>query len=264
MKKILCVLLAILLPVCSLASARMPALRGSINDAADVLTARTVADLAEFSKQVSKEADINLHVVTVHFLDGLDAQVYADLLFQEWELEEDDMLLVCAAGEDSFAIAMGGEAEKKLGRANADNLLYTSSEFGSLFRTQQYDAAFAAYAKGLNSLVEKQTGDGIRMDGLFGEQAMTIPQQLDVYGGRLWQEAMDSINKASQEVRHHIVEEEDRENGLTAGGWIVLIILISIVLRQNKRDRRGRSGCGCSPLGWIFGLLGLRWLFDRD
>ena len=61
---------------------------------------------------------------------------------------------------------------------------------------------------------------------------------------------------------------EDEENGLTAGGWIVLIILIMIVLRQNKRDkarrRAYRSGCGCSPLGWIIGLLGLGFLFNKE
>ena len=52
---------------------------------------------------------------------------------------------------------------------------------------------------------------------------------------------------------------------LTAGGWIVLIILIMIVFRRNKRGHtRQRSGCGCSPLGWIVGLLGLGFLFNKD
>ena len=79
---------------------------------------------------------------------------------------------------------------------------------------------------------------------------------------------MDAINETSVDYQNQYIEEEDRENGLTAGGWIVLIILIMIVLRQNKRDRRRRrerrSGCGCSPLGWIIGLLGLGFLFDRE
>lgn len=266
MKKFLCLLMALLLPLCACGAARMPQQRGNINDAADVLSAQTVSDLAEFSKKVSEETALDLHVVTVHFLDGLDVQTYADLLAEEWGLEEEDILLLCAAGEDSFATAMGRKAEEKLGRANADNLLYTSSEFGQLFRTQQYDAAFAAYAKGLSALIEKQTGESIRMNGLFGEQAMTLPQQFDLYGGQVWQDVMDSIQAASENVQQHFVEEEDRENGLTAGGWIVLIILIMIVFRQNKYDRarRRKNSCGCSPLGWIFGLLGLHWIFDRD
>jgi len=117
-------------------------------------------------------------------------------------------------------------------------------------------------------LLEKQTGNSVRMDGLFGEDALTVPEQFDVYGGELWREVMDAINETSVDYQNHFIEEEDRENGLTAGGWIVLIILIMIVLRQNKRDRYRRrdrrSGCGCSPLGWIIGLLGLGFLFDKD
>lgn len=271
MKKLFCILLSLmifLLPAGAFGAARMPEMRGSINDSADVLSAQTVADLAEFSKLVTQQENIDLHVVTVHFLDGMEAQAYAEQLFQKWELTGEAMLLVCAAGEDTFATAMGEYAEMVLGRTNADNLLYTSSEFGSLFRTQQYDAAMAAYAKGLNTLLEKQTGSGVRMDGLFGEKAMTVTEQFDVYGGELWREVMDAINETSVDYQTHYIEAEDRENGLTAGGWIVLIILIMIVLRQNKHDRARRrarrSGCGCSPLGWIVGLLGLGFLFDRD
>jgi len=268
MKKLLCILLCLMLPISALGAARMPEWRGNINDSADVLSAQTVADLSEFSKLVTQENDIDLHIATVHFLDGMEAQTYAEQLFQKWDLTGEAMLLVCAAGEDTFATAMGEYAEMVLGRTNADNLLYTSSEFGSLFRTQQYDAAMAAYAKGLNTLLEKQTGSGVRMDGLFGEKAMTVTEQFDVYGGELWREVMDAINETSVDYQTHYIEAEDRENGLTAGGWIVLIILIMIVLRQNKHDRARRrarrSGCGCSPLGWIVGLLGLGFLFDKD
>ena len=270
MKKWLCILLALMLPLSSLAGARMPQQRGNINDAADVLSAQTISDLSRFGQLVSKEADIDLHVVTVHFLDGMDVQAYADALFEEWQLEAEDLLLLGAAGEDSYAAAMGSDVEEALGRANADNLLYTSSQFGQLFRTQQYDAAFAAYAQGLNSLLEKQTGQSVRMDGLFGQQPSTVSEQLGAYGGELWQEVMESINQSGEEVQDHLVAEKDRENGLTAGGWIVLIVLILIVLRQNRRDRlrrgagRGRLGCGCSPLGWILGLLGLHCWLDRD
>ena len=273
MKKWICLLLCLLLPLGALAAPRMPELRGNINDAADVLAAQTVADLAEFSKHVTQQAGLDLYVVTVHFLDGLDAQSYAKLLFDRWELTDEDLLLVCAAGEDSFALVMGGTAEKQLGRTNADNLLYTSSEFGGLFRTQQYDAAMAAFANGLNALLEKQVGRAVQMDGMFGEQALTQGEPLDVdayferYGGELWHDVMDAINETSHDYQQHFQQEEERENGVTAGGWLVLIILVMILLRQNRRDRARRharrTGCGCSPLGWIIGLLGLGFLFDR-
>lgn len=267
MKKLLCLLLCMALPFTAFAAARMPEMRGNINDAADVLSAQTVADLSEFSKLVTEQADFDLHVVTVHFLDGMEPQTYAEQLFRKWELSSEDMLLVCAAGEDSFAHYMGAEAENLLGKANADNLLYTSSEFSRLIRTQQYDAAMAAYAQGLNALLEKQLNSAVSMEGLFGQERLTIGEPLDVdaylekYGGALWHDVMDAINEAGVDYQTHYYEEEREENGLTAGGWIVLLILAGIL---TDKKRKGRRGCGCSPLGWLFGLLGLGFLFNRD
>lgn len=274
MKKLLCFLLCLTLPFTALAAARMPEMRGNINDAADVLSAQTLADLGEFSKRVTEQADVDLHVVTVHFLDGMEPQAYAEQLFRKWNLNSEDMLLVCAAGEDSFALYMGAEAEERLGKTNADNLLYTSSEFSHLIRNQQYDAAMAAYAEGMNALLEKQLNSAVSMKGLFGQESLTIGEPLDVddylekYGGAMWREVMDAINEAGADYQTHYYEEEREENGLTAGGWIVLIILIMILFRQNRRDRARRrayrSGCGCSPIGWIIGLLGLGFLFNKE
>lgn len=271
MKKLLCILLCLLLPALAFAEARMPEKRGNINDSANVLSVQTVADLEEFSKRVTQEAAFDLHVVTVHFLDGMEAQAYAEQLFRKWELTGEDMLLVCAAGEDGFALYLGAEAEELLGSSNAANLLYTSSEFSQLIRTQQYDAAMAAYADAMNTLLEKQLNSAISMKGLFGKESLTVGEPLNVdayleqYGSALWHDVMDAINETGVGYQNHYYEEEREENGLTAGGWIVLIILIMIVFRKNKRSHtRQRSGCGCSPLGWIVGLLGLGFLFNKD
>ena len=274
MKKLLCLLLCLLFPFTAFAAARMPEMRDNINDAAGVLSTQTVADLGEFSKRVTEQADVDLHVVTVHFLDGMDPQAYAEQLFRKWKLTSEDMLLVCAAGEDCFALCMGSDAEERLGKSNADNLLYISSEFSQLIRTQQYDAAMASYAQSMSALLQKQMGSVVSMDGLFGQESLTVVETLDVdtylekYGGVLWRDVMDAINEAGVDYQNHYHEEEREENGLTAGGWIVLIILIMIVFRQNKRDkarrRAYRSGCGCSPLGWIIGLLGLGFLFNKE
>lgn len=266
MKRLFCLLLALVfsvLPAYAFGAARMPEYRGSVNDAADVLSAQTAEDLGRFSKLVTQETDLDLHVATVHFLDGLEPQTYAEQLFAKWQLTQEDVLLLGAAGEDSFAVAMGAEAERVLGRSNADNLLYLSSEFGELFRTQQYDAAVAAWCTGLNNLLLKQTGDSVRMDGLFGKaSAPAAPKE--AFDSSMWRDVMDAIHETTVDYHTHSVREEREENGLTAGGWIVLIILIMIVLRQNKHDRARRQRSGCSPLGWILRLFGLSFLFRRD
>ena len=232
MKRILCILLCLALPLSALGAVRMPEMRGNINDAADVLSASTVADLAEFSQLVMQETDLGLHVATVHFLDGMEAQIYAEQLFQKWELTDQDMLLVCAAGEDSFALCLGEYAEMQLGRSNADNLLYTSSEFGQLFSSQQYDAAMAAYAAGLNTLLEKQLGSSVRMKGLFGEQSLVSGDTLNVdeYLSKVhippWQDVLEAINEVGEEFQTHYYEAELEEK------W-----------RDRRRmDRAGHSG----------------------
>lgn len=254
--------LMLLVPLCALGALRMPEHRGTVTDDANVLSAQTVSDLNSYAQKLAEKADVNLHVALVHFLDGAEVQSYANTLFDLWELENDDLLLLGAAGEDSFAAVMGNDVQKVLGKTNAENLLFTSSEFSSFFRTQQYDAAIAAYCTALNELVHKQTGESIRMDGLFGQAAADPIQQVQQYGSALWSDVMQSISESSQDYLAHHEREEREENGLTAGGWIVLIVLIVIMTRQSKAQRRygqrRRSGC----LTWILGLFGLNIFID--
>jgi len=263
--RLLCLLLTlILLPALAVADARMPARRGAVTDDADVLSAATASDMAEYAKRVEEETDIRLHTVIVHFLDGLDAQTYADALFEKWELGEKDMLLLAAAGEDSAATAMGKTVRDKLGAANAENLLYTSSDFTALLRTQRYDEAFAAYYTALDTLLEKQTGEHL-LGTLFGAQPAPQTQEND-FASELWGDVMQAIQNSSASYQTHTRKESDKDNGITAIGWIVLVILAAQLLHKRKHSYR-RRGCGCSPLSWIFGLFGLNFLvdfFDKD
>jgi hypothetical protein len=76
---------------------------------------------------------------------------------------------------------------------------------------------------------------------------------------------MDSIGDSVQHYRDTRREDENG-GGLSTGGWIVLVIIVLIVLGQTGPARRaGRGGCGCSPIGWLFGGLGLgAWLEHRS
>jgi len=261
--KCLCILLAlVILPAYAFAAARMPAMRGAVTDDANVLSQQIMADVTEYAQLLEDQTGIGLHIAIVHFLDGFDAQTYANRLFEKWELGSDDLLLLVAAGEDVCATAMGEEVTDRLGRANAENLMYTSSDFASLVRTQQYDAAFNAYFTAFNVLAEKQTGEKIRMGTMFGSQPeQTTPSQ--TFGSELWEEVMEALEDSGVEYQAHWERHEYEEEGLTAGGWIVLLVLAGIVVSQSRKPGK-RRGCGCSPLGWLFGLLGLGFLFKRD
>ena len=102
----LCLMLAlVVLPLGALAAVRMPARRGAVPDDADVLSAQTAADLTEYAELLSDSDDsIGLHVAIVHFLDGLDAQTYADQLFDKWDLDSRDLLVLVAAISSAISL----------------------------------------------------------------------------------------------------------------------------------------------------------------
>ena len=118
LKNMLCLCLCLVMALAgpALASARLPVQRGAATDDADVLSAQTVSDFSSYAQQVEAETGLRLHVALVHFWDGLDAQAYADALFEAWNLGDMDILLCGAAGEDTFATAMGDGAADLLGR----------------------------------------------------------------------------------------------------------------------------------------------------
>lgn len=257
----LCLLLALVMTTAA-AAARLPARRGTVTDDADVLGAQTASDIAAYAETVEDESGLRLHVALVHFLDGLDAQSYADALFDAWALGDWDVLLLGAAGEDAAAAAMGAEAARLLGRQSAESLMYTSSGFSALFAGQQYDAAFNAYFRAFNALLSKQTGTQLPLEGRFG--SVSEGAHVPAGGSRLWDEVMNAISQSSEQREQARADRPD--NGLGAGSWIVLALLALILFGQYRSRRPGanarRDGCGCSPLGWIVSLFGLNVLID--
>ena len=279
MKKFVSIALCLLMlafAATAFASARMPENRGVVTDDANVLSAQTVTDIESYAEDLDDETDVRLHVVMVHFLDGMDVQGYADALFTLWDLSSDDLLIVGAAGEDSFAVAMGKEVRDKLGEKNASNLMFTSSDFSAKFRAQQYDAAFASYFVAFNTLVEKQYDETIKLGSRFqSAQASAAAPQATAnpsgYGSQLWSDIMDSIRNRDDSYQSYQQTHKNEDNGIGVGGWVVLAIIIGIVFSQSdparKQRRSGRDyrsyGCGCSPLGWIFSIFGVNVLLNN-
>jgi len=265
MKKILSLLVCALLtlnPLNALGMARMPQMRGTVTDDANVLGAQAAADVSAYAERLTEEAGIDFFVAVVHFLDGLDAQTYADELFARWNLDDSDVLLLTAAGEDSYAVSVGSQVQQELGKANVESLMFTASQFGAMVKGQQYDAAMAEYCTALNALVERQMGESIRMDGLFGQEAVSPVQQAQAYASHLWDDVMTAIDDSSQHYVFDHDREEREEDGLTAGGWILLIVLVFIMLRRNKAEKRYNRKRHPGCLGWFFGLFGINILID--
>jgi uncharacterized membrane protein YgcG len=268
---------ALLLPAAALGGARYPESAGILTDDANALGQTMAADIAAYADRVESATGLRLHVAVVLFLDGETAQSYADALFTRWSLGEDDLLLLGAAAEDTFAFASGADVKAKISDASLSALLYASG-FATDFQNQRYDDAFGAFFMDFNTLLKKQYGETIALGELFAAYqpaaaATAAPtatpasaaQSAEEAAYALWTSTMDSIGDSVQHYRDTRREDENG-GGLSTGGWIVLVIIVLIVLGQTGPARRaGRGGCGCSPIGWLFGGLGLgAWLEHRS
>ena len=295
MKKWICGILSLMLVLVStlaLADARMPASRGTLTDDADVLSNDVGNAIVEYVSDVESETGVKMHVAIVHFLDGVDAQTYANQLFEKWELDDQSVLLLCAAGEDTFATAMGKKAENKLSKQNMDNLMYTSSDFSNAIAEQAYDAGFARYFVAFNDLINKRYDASLKLpkaltraaaagDAQPDEQPATQTSsigslwsqitsgvqtngqngQSGTYMPSLWYQTMQGVEDNSSHYTDYYESHDYGDNGIGVGGWIILIIIVMIIFSQShparKAKRNYRNNHGGSSKGWLFGLLGL-------
>ncbi len=275
------------------AQARFPERAAALTDDANALSQQMTADIAAYAQKVEDVTGVKLNVVLVHFLDGEPVQTYADALFARWNLGEDDLLLLGAAAEDTFALATGSALGRKLTDGNLKSLLY-SSAFESAFQAQRYDAAFGGFFVAFNTLLEKQFDTTVALGSLFaayqpetaqaGASGQSIADSIAQAGEQLagaaqevasgvvqatsslWNSTMDSIKGNVDDYQAYRDQRDENRGGLSPMGWIVLVIIVMVIFGQSEPARRARrrGGCGCGPLGWIFGLLGLSALFHRN
>lgn len=251
MKKLFCLLLA-LLCLCSFAAAepRYPEKQGAVTDAAAVLSQSTVRDLNAFAKEVDDETSIRFYVATVDFLDGASLSNYANGLRQYWELEDDDLLLLLAVGEDKFGSFGGDDVKSFLSAQAQDKLLSTYLE--EPFLSQQYDEAISRYIPALANELNKVFNEDIDMDGLFGQT-----QQTQVDWAEEWSNRLDEFFQEDEPSAIDRVTHEDKDTGFSLGKVILTMFLLSVIFGK----RRGRRGC--NPFTRLFAAFGLWKLWDR-
>ena len=291
MKKWICGILSLMLVLTSafaLADARMPASRGVLTDDADVLSSELSSAIVDYAGDVKDETGMDVYVAVVHFLDGQDAQTYATRLFEKWELSDNAVLLLCAAGEDSFATVMGKKAENKLSKQNMDNLMYTSSAFSTHIAAQEYDAGFAKYFVAFNDLLNKRFDESLKLPkaiiraaegntaeevqpgttssfsagSLWSQITSGVPEfenGSSVFIPGMWSETMQGVEDNSSHYTDYYQNHDYGDNGIGVGGWIILIILVMIIFSQShpvrKANNRYKKNHGGK--GWIYGLLGI-------
>ena len=268
MKKIIsCVLFLVVVFTftAAFASVRLPDQRGIVTDDANVLSGSMVKAMEAVSNAVDKACGIRLYGAMVHFLDGAMPEQYAKMLFEHWKLDDSAVLVLGAAGEDACAVCLGEKAAAVLGKSNIENLLLTSG-FEEKFKACAYDEAAAVLLLNYGELCSRQTGHEVNVKKLLPSDLVQKTAQNTASGV---QNGFHSTQPSNQ--NHQNMDDEDSGDGLSFGEWFLIALLILIVFsqsnpvlkaRRTRREPYKRYGCGCSPIGWIFSLIGITGIID--
>lgn len=276
MKRIISIFCALLLmlalPLSSaLAEPRYPARQSVVTDAAAVLSTSIINEITQYAQALEKSAKVKLHVLTVDFLDGLNADRYGETLRSKWNLGDNDLLLLLAIGEDSFGSYGGKDVNRLISQQVQSKLL--SAQLEGPFLRQDYDGALAAYLPALNQEIAKNGGKAPDITGLFGiQKSAPAPQSTDWAEDwlRRWDDTHAQPKDESLRAR---VTEEDTDTGFSLGKVILTIFLLTVIFGDHGRrrhrgygrryDRRDGCGCGCAPFSSLLAALGLWKLWDK-
>ena len=139
--------LFVLLCGTALAEPRYPDKTADATDAALLLSADTLKDWNELATRVKSATGVRLYLATVDFLDGASLADYGAGLRSKWGLDDDSLLLLMAAGEDTFGLFGGASVNKKFAPSAQEKLLSTA--FQSAFIAQDYDGALTSLGPAL-------------------------------------------------------------------------------------------------------------------
>lgn len=247
-------LLALLLLVASTAAGQ--AGKPAIRDATALLSDQTLREAAEVIAIVKADTGIQLLVELRHFLGGADAPSKARELLTEEEDSEHSLLLLAAVGEESYALAAGKAAQALLSKEAQDNLL--SASFRQPFLNRSYDEAMAGFLRQAGERLAKASGKPSSL-GVLTTHAPATQQprndQVFSFPITIGREARPTASTADA-LR---TQQREKDKGMS----FFSVVAISFVLYSifGKKKRKGEGGCGCGPLGWILGGLGLSRLF---
>lgn len=225
MKRILC-LLAVLTLLCSaaLAEPRYPAQKGIATDGAAVLSVKVLEDLRKLDKRLDKEDMPRLYIVTVDFLDGEDVQIYADTLFDRWDLDDDEMLLLISVGEESYALAAGKNVDRLVSAATQEKLLVAT--FHEPFMAQQYDVAVAQFVPALVQELNKACGENVKTSDLFRDTSSGLIVN--------WASTMPTSTSTGSGFS---LTRADKATGFSPLTVIIIVVLLLLVFGSFRKSR---------------------------
>ena len=244
MKKAFCLFLCLffaLTPLLASAQTEYPICQGTVTDLALVFSETTQADLSTLSDRYEKATGGRLYVVTRHFLGGKDVRAYAASLFDAWQLNDRDILLLMVIGEETAALQAGAKARQSLPEETAATL--RSAYFEAPYQARLYDEAAAQLCLEACRQVARASGKTVSGSGLFGKAAENT-----VEGERSWTQTLSDLfstlveKSAAPSETSAPVEREDKKTGVSPMKTIVVLCIIYFLFfRKRRRKRAGKA-----------------------
>ena len=240
-----CAVILLLLLLTSVSYAvTYPVQRGNVNDDADVLSDVTIKDIETLNNRFD---DVRFIIVTRHFLGGADVQNYCDSLFNAWNLNENDLLLLLVIGEERYAVTAGVGVTTAL-PSDGINTLLSSKLRKAFIQDRDYDGAVGSFILGTASQVARTNGTILNTAGLFGTETQTQSSGLNS-GSSLfttnltgnWWNSFFSNGEVEEyeftEPSSYTLHETDEDGSGFSFGKVLLIAIVVLFFIRTRAKR---------------------------
>lgn len=223
-------LLVLLCSLCAQAEPRYPEQDGNTTDTARILSATALEDLSTVDKRLKKADAMRLKIATVDFLDGEDVDDYAAALFDRWDLEDEDVLLLLAIGNDEYAIFAGEDAARLLTPALQQELL--REHLAPLFAQQDYEGAVASFTLAFVEEANRLYGEKVSTSGLFGRSASGLFDNFAV---------SQFLAGLSDEEDGSIFTRVDKSTGFSFLKVVLIVLVLLVIFGGRSSKTRSRA-----------------------
>lgn len=229
----------------------------SVRDNTTQLQEQTIAQINTLSSALQEETDYRLVIELRHFLGGAEVEPFAGELLRKEPDSENTILLLAVVGEETYALVAGERAQRILSKEARNSLL--SVYFREAFLKREYDEALLVFSAQLARQLAAASGVTL------GPGALPLPvatPTLKPNGPYVTIKLpdLDSVLREpiedKDDPRDQFESRDRRDRGMSIGSIVVIGFVLSAIFGKGKR-----KGCGCGPLGWIFGVFGLSKLF---
>ncbi|MBQ4552165.1 MAG: TPM domain-containing protein [Clostridia bacterium] len=217
-----------------------PLQRGYINDDAAVLGSETIDDVHELN---NRQDSAEFVIVTRHFLGGADAQEYCKGLFDHWQLDEDDVLLLLVIGEERYAVCLGGIISDYVSDEQLMSLMGTHLR-APFINERDYDGAVGDFLLALGGHIARMSGEEMDFGGLFGTEETAPDLLFDNWSGNWWEGFFAENDYEEGPIPVDMVYEAYE---VDYSSLLVLAVILFAIIRSRRRKRMG----GLGFFGWM-------------